>query len=130
MNEQGMYVRVDREAGDSLIQIVGDLDGHLGAKVAEAIDQCRKSDSFITVDLRQVSSISISGVSNLLSVSRGGTAEDVSYILQSNTEELMKMLIAWWEGVTQHCLSGGAGLKSPRSDRVSPAQPMASSAGE
>ena len=101
LKDQRMSVQLDRDSGDSLIQVTGDFDGRVGDKVAEAIDHCRRVDSSVTVDLSQVSSISLSGVSRLLDASQDGTAEDVSYVFEDKTEELMELLILWWNGAAR-----------------------------
>ena len=96
-----MSVQLDRDNGDSLIQVTGDFDWRVGDKVAEAIDHCRRMASSVTVDLSQVSSISLSGVSRLLDASQDCIADDVSYVFEDKTEELMELLILWWNGAAR-----------------------------
>ena len=101
LKDQRLSVELDRDSGDSLIQVTGDFDGRVGDKLAETIDRCRRLDSSVTVDLSQVSSISLSGVSSLLDASQGGALEDVSYVFEDKTEELMELLILWWNGAAR-----------------------------
>ena len=102
LKDPRMSVQLDPYSGNSLIQVTGDFDGRVGDKVAEVIDRCRRLDSSVTVDLSQVSSISLSGVSRLLDASPDGTAEDISYVFEDKTEELMELLILWWNGAARH----------------------------